>query len=357
MKVYPVVDLTSDAYLNPPGDIWTDGEGSHQRSVGEITSISVHHDAVDRSHDYDSVARMHTEAAEHYVRLGNGLQYHDVIDNQGTIYHVRPDNLWLNVVGSSENRTTYAIKLDGNFETQQPTREQLEALFQRLLQLCTQRPDFPATWPNVRPHADFSATACCGLNLRNRIYAIQDESTAQAQLLNQGEFDWPSMQPGYVPPAPPVNPAPPAPHPAPAPTPVTVPVTPNPIPPAAVPVTVTAPALPEYEETFVPFPEFEDVLLKADTAAIDMTGDKAPIHLVASKPYGSGAPFKSSGTFTDGGNEYYRGTSGGWYGVPAIDVASSVAVKPPAPTTTPGWSTFLKDPLGWLIRLFSRKTV
>lgn len=208
MKNYigEVISLQGDSYLNPawPG---------HSRNVSQITSISVHHNAIQRPHDYDSVAMYRNEAASHYQNLGPGLQYHYTIDNVGQIFSVRPHTTWLHVVGSAENVTCLAICLDGNFENQQPTREQFEALYQLLENLCEQHPEFPATWPDVRPHADYSSTACCGANLRGRIFAIQDKASAQAQLLNVGEYDWPEYQnvPTLPPPAPVIpTPAPPS---------------------------------------------------------------------------------------------------------------------------------------------------
>lgn len=217
MKTYPVTDLTGDRYLNPVGAQYSDGSGTHQRAVGQITSISIHHDAVVRPHDYDSVARYRNEAAAHYNRLGPGLQYHYKIDNVGEIFRIRPLTTWLYVVGSAENVTNIAVCLDGNFENQEPTREQYEALYQLLEELCERHPEFPATWPDVRPHADYSSTACCGANLRNLIYPIQNKATAQASLLNRGTFDWPEYQPSA-----PTPPATPAPTPTPEPTPPTV---------------------------------------------------------------------------------------------------------------------------------------
>ena len=215
MKTYPVTDLTGDRYLNPVGAAYSDGTGTHQRNVGQITSISIHHDAVVRPHDYDSVARYRNEAAAHYNRLGPGLQYHYKIDNTGEIFKTRPHTTWLYVVGSSENVTNIAICLDGNFENQEPTREQFEALYQLLEELCERHPEFPATWPDVRPHADFSPTDCCGANLRNLIYPIKDKASAQANLLNRGTYDWPELQPSAPAPAP-------TPTPTPVPTPPTV---------------------------------------------------------------------------------------------------------------------------------------
>lgn len=204
MKTYAKVDLTGNTYINPVGTPYGDGTGTHQRAVSQITSIAVHHNASQRIHDYDSVAQYMSEAAYHYSHLGPGLQYHVTIDNTGTIFYTRPFTTWLYAVGSAENVTTINVCLDGNMENQQPTREQLEALYQLLEELCERHPEFPATWPNVRPHQSYTATACCGANLRDRIYAIQDKASAQAQLLNQGEFDWPSLQPAAVIPPPPV---------------------------------------------------------------------------------------------------------------------------------------------------------
>lgn len=208
MKDYigQVISLQGDSYLNP---VWS----GHSRNVGTITSISIHHNAIQRAKDYDSVALYRTEAATHYEKLGPGLQYHYTIDNVGQIFSVRPHTMWLHAVGSAENTTMLAICLDGNFENQMPTKEQFEALYQLLENLCEQHPEFPATWKDVRSHNDYSSTACCGANLRGRIFAIQDKASAQAQLLNVGEYDWPMYQnvPTLPPPAPVIpTPAPPS---------------------------------------------------------------------------------------------------------------------------------------------------
>lgn len=224
MKDYlkDIIDLTGDAFLNPVPAIYDNG--THPRNVGGIKSISVHHEAQFREHDYDSVARYKAEADLHYRKLGPGLQYHYKIDNTGQIFLIRPLTTWLYAVGSSENVSCLVICVDGNFETQQPTREQLEALYQLLENLCEHHSEFPATWPDVRPHADYSSTACCGLNLRNRIYPINSKATAADHLLNQGVYDWPELQPGAAPtPAPaPTPPSPPDPTPVPQPTPPVV---------------------------------------------------------------------------------------------------------------------------------------
>lgn len=199
MKDYlsEIVDLTRDQYLNPVGAQYGDGSGAHQRAVGRITSIAIHHDASVRPHEYDSIARYHQEAQTHYDRLGPGLQYHFKIDNTGVIFRIRPLTTWLYAVGSSENTSSISICLDGYFHppyNQVPTREQFEALGQLLVNLCEEHPEFPATYKDVRPHRDFSSTACPGDNLVPWVYAIQNK----ADVLNipaNAAYDWPELQP------------------------------------------------------------------------------------------------------------------------------------------------------------------
>lgn len=197
MKDYmrEIVDLTGDAYLNPVPAVYDNG--THIRDVGQIKSISIHHDATPRPHDYDSVARYRQEAAQHYERLGPGLQYHFKIDNTGVIFKTRPLETWLYAVGSDENPTNLAICLDGYFHppyNEKPTREQYEALGQLLVILCEQHPEFPATYPDVRPHRDFSSTACPGDLLSPWVYAIQSKEDV-LNIPADAIYDWPEFQP------------------------------------------------------------------------------------------------------------------------------------------------------------------
>lgn len=370
MKVYPLVELTSDKYLNPDGYIWNDNEGSHYRHLNQITSFSIHHDAAPRPHGYDSVGRYHTEATEHYLRLGFGLQYHFKIDNQGTIFQIRPLDTWLNCIGSAENLTTLAICLDGNFETETPTQEQFEALKQLLDDLSTNHPEFPAAQGNVWPHDHFSATACCGANLIPWVNMYRDNMGAVG--VPQVGYDWPTMQANPMPPAPaPPATLPPAVHPAPVPT----PISPKPgttIQPVAGgagqpsgPVTVTpAPSVlgneAEFVQTFLPFPGGNrEIHVKEDTVAIDLTGVYPPKQVLAN------SAVQSSGTLMESGKKYYRGTSGGWYGIAAEEVVeepkSSMASSESktnevsALTLNQVLEQIFKDPLGVLIRWLTRR--
>lgn len=208
MKTYPVTSLLDDSYINPTPAVY--GDGTHPRGLNQITSISIHHDASPRPHEYDSVARYKQEAAYHYQILGPGLQYHFKIANVGEIFQTRPLDEWLYVVGSSENVSTIAICLDGYFHppyNEIPTREQYEALGQLLTELCDNRGDIPVSWPNVRPHRDYSSTACCGDNLAPWITAINSKADA-LNIPGNAIYDHPELQPANAP-TPPAQPAPP----------------------------------------------------------------------------------------------------------------------------------------------------
>lgn len=189
MKDYigQVKDLTGDTYLNPA---WPE----NNRPVGNIKKIVVHHDAVIRPHDYDSVARYKSEAKDHYARLGPGLQYHFKIDNTGTIFKIRPFNITTWHCGDlAVNKTSLAICVDGNFEEQVPTKEQYEALKQLLDNLCTQHPEFPADQNDVFGHREIHATACPGKNLIDFVVNYRNNN-GNIDIPNVA-YDWPSLQP------------------------------------------------------------------------------------------------------------------------------------------------------------------
>lgn len=229
MKTYPITDVRGDATINPAPP--------ERRPVGNIRSIIIHHDAVVRSHDYDTMARLRSEAVGHTRTLGPGLQYHYSIDNVGEIFWCRPHEATLWHAGDlGTNRTSIAVKLDGYFHSpvnQQPTREQLEALNQLLDKLCTQHPEFPASTGDVYGHRQIVATACPG----DLLFPYVDEYRRTGNISIPGHigYDWPSFQPSV----------PPAPVPAPVPTPPSQPV---PVPVPTPPPVITSPEVKNLEK-------------------------------------------------------------------------------------------------------------
>lgn len=193
-----IKNLTGDTYLNPA---WA----GHNRPLGNITSITVHHDAALRPHNYDSAARYRSEAAGHYNQGWPGLQYHYKIDNVGDIFQIRPLTTWLWHSGNGTgNERSIAICLDGYFHAphnQVPTREQYEALKQLLDYLSTPASgSFPADQSTVFPHQHWSATACCGSIL---VPFVNQYRNARGNIaIPNVAYDWPSLQPSTPTPPP-----------------------------------------------------------------------------------------------------------------------------------------------------------
>lgn len=143
------------------------GSNGDAHPLSAIERIIVHHDAEDRPEAYDDYARLSGEANYHISKgMGDGLQYHYSISNMGDIFWCRDltDTLW-HCGNYYWNWRSIAIKLDGNFQYQQPTQQQLVALQELLDMLCTQHPEFPADQNDVFGHREIVATACPGENL------------------------------------------------------------------------------------------------------------------------------------------------------------------------------------------------
>ena len=87
---------------------------------------------------------------------------------------------------------------------QKPTREQLEALQQLLVNLCTKHPEFPADQNDVFGHREISSTACPGNELFP--YVVQFRNTGKITPQADIVYDWPSLQPNS--PTPPTTPEP-----------------------------------------------------------------------------------------------------------------------------------------------------
>jgi hypothetical protein len=358
-KTYPIHDVTGNQVLNPA---WPE----NSRPVNWINKIVVHHDAINRPHEYDDIPRYEMEAGyQNHTSIpgSRGLQYHYRISNLGDIYLVRPHGTFLWHCGDYPvNQHSLAICLDGNFELQAPTQEQFEALKQLLDELSTQHPEFPAAQGDVYPHRAFYATACPGTNLVDWVNAYR---TSHGQIaVPQVGYDWPSLQPGYEPPVQPSTPTPVAV----SPDTVAVPVTPGEggvptgQPSGDVPVTViqpdgtpviSQPDQPEWITSYVP--KDQDLTLETNAIAVDMESGEH-------KEFDKGTKMALAGTFKNAGVLYYRGRTsaeqGKWYGIDA----ESFSVL--SDTTEDNW--LLKDveqaaervirfnPFAWGVRLLGR---
>lgn len=117
--------------------------------------IVIHHTASDPSITVEDIHQMH---------LGNGwagIGYHLVIYPDGTVHQGRP----LEMLGAhcqGYNNRSVGVNLTGNFETDQPTEQQTEALT-TLLNDLMQMYGIPPE--QVTGHYALNSTACPGANL------------------------------------------------------------------------------------------------------------------------------------------------------------------------------------------------
>lgn len=100
-----------------------------------------------------------------------GIGYHYVIRKDGTIEKGRPE--W--AVGShayGENSHTIGIHLSGDFDSAEPTNEQIEKCAMLIAYLC-QKYGIPTNREHVVGHGELMATDCPGENLQ----AFLDDGT------------------------------------------------------------------------------------------------------------------------------------------------------------------------------------
>lgn len=127
--------------------------------------IVVHHTGCN---DIDATAQQ-----IHGWHLGqgwSGIGYHFVIRKNGSIERGRPE--W--AVGShayGENSHTLGIHLSGDFESAQPTNEQIANCAELVHNLC-EKYDIPIDRKHIVGHCDLMATSCPGQFLYSRLDEI-----------------------------------------------------------------------------------------------------------------------------------------------------------------------------------------
>ncbi len=100
-----------------------------------------------------------------------GIGYHYVIRKDGTIERGRPE--W--AIGShayGENSHTIGIHLSGDFESAEPTEEQLDRCGALVADIC-ERYGIPFDRDHIVGHGELMATSCPGTNLQ----ALLDDGT------------------------------------------------------------------------------------------------------------------------------------------------------------------------------------
>lgn len=136
-------------------------EGMEKRSK-VLEYIVIHHTASTRDMTVQEIHQLHLNQGENW----KGIGYHFYIDKQGIIWRGRPEEM----SGSHAldyNFVSLGICLSGNFETEQPTDNQLKSLSE-LIQHLKQK------YGNVQVvgHRDLNATACPGKNLYSKLGSV-----------------------------------------------------------------------------------------------------------------------------------------------------------------------------------------
>ncbi len=119
--------------------------------------IIIHHGAGDWN--FEQVNRHHTEKWGFISSLGFGIGYQYFISNSGRVYQGRADNEeGAHTIGY--NKQSIGICLQGNFEEEQPTPAQMDAL-KKLVKEKKEKYNIII----VNGHQNFSNTSCPGQNL------------------------------------------------------------------------------------------------------------------------------------------------------------------------------------------------
>ncbi len=149
---------------------WANSNGSMNPKT--INVVVIHHDAVFMPQRYNTLTRLQKEAEFHVANGWGHISYHFSIDNIGDIYQCLPETeIGYHCGNLAINRKSIAIKLDGNFDVQEPTVKQIQALKDLLIWLTTKRPDLPkVVRESVKGHRDIKATSCPGKNLYPLIF-------------------------------------------------------------------------------------------------------------------------------------------------------------------------------------------
>ena len=131
--------------------------GGMPRGKRNVDYIFIHHSATPRdTTEHDAVKRYHIEE-----RGWSDIGYHYTIDYAGVVRKGRKDN----TVGAhvkNHNKKSLGICLFGNFENENPSKQQIDALIP-LLQELQKKYKVPAG--HILAHKDKGNTDCCGKNL------------------------------------------------------------------------------------------------------------------------------------------------------------------------------------------------
>lgn len=137
----------------------------YTRPVKNITRLTIHHDAIPNNGRFTDEEVLNNIMREHINRGWPGASYHFWVSKSGKIYQLNDfdEITWHDGINSD----SIGICFNGYFHpnyNEVPTKQQLIAFKELLTYLCTERPDFPATFKDIRGHRERKPTACPGNN-------------------------------------------------------------------------------------------------------------------------------------------------------------------------------------------------
>ncbi len=141
------------------------------KPMGAVSRITIHHEGSAQPNSDATLAQVAATLrriqGQHGKRMGAGdIGYHFIIDRTGVIWQGR-DWSFQGAHTSGANPHNIGVMLLGNFEIQQPTGQQLGAMYSLVASLVRKYGLNAAT--DLYGHSDFSNTQCPGKHLRPQI--------------------------------------------------------------------------------------------------------------------------------------------------------------------------------------------
>ena len=150
-------------------DAWGEHPGTDFRHH-RLDRITIHHTAVEAGTATSGAERARNHLRHHRSLGWNDLAYHHLVDRTGVIFEGRP----LDAVGDTatgyDPAGHYLPCLEGNFDSQEPSDQQVEALVRLVAAVADEFGLDPAT---ITGHGDHARTTCPGAAVSARLNEIR----------------------------------------------------------------------------------------------------------------------------------------------------------------------------------------
>lgn len=137
--------------------------GSHT-----IERLTIHHTAVELADDSQAPSRLRGHQAYHQQQGWADIAYHFAIDRHGNVYEARPFSAPGDTFTNYDPAGHFLPVLEGDYNIQQPTETQIDALVLLLAWAASEFGVDPAT---ISGHRDHASTTCPGDHLYRVIVA------------------------------------------------------------------------------------------------------------------------------------------------------------------------------------------